>query len=88
LVIKTEKGFKAEGRRQKAEVLKPLCCNYFGIFIQYFLLPSALCLLPYPNPDHQKLPRTLMWSELDDCGLVAVNVGSCQILVINTRFGF
>ena len=56
LVINTEKGFKAEGRRQKAEVLKPLYGNHFGNFPSFF--PSALCLLPYPNPDHQKLPRT------------------------------
>ncbi|MHC5779019.1 DNA cytosine methyltransferase [Nostoc sp.] len=29
-----------------------------GNFSFLFLLPSAVCLLPYPNQDHQKLPRT------------------------------
>ncbi|MFN6516575.1 MAG: hypothetical protein RMY29_019005, partial [Nostoc sp. CreGUA01] len=28
------------------------------------LLPSALCLLPCPNQDHQKLPRTKIFLKL------------------------
>jgi hypothetical protein len=28
------------------------------LLLLFRLLPSALCLLPSPNRDHQKLPRT------------------------------
>ncbi|BBD71019.1 hypothetical protein NIES4072_74310 [Nostoc commune NIES-4072] len=39
----------------------PSKASIVGIFPSSFLLPSAVCLLPSPSQDHQKLPRTIMW---------------------------
>ena len=57
LVINAEKGFKAEGRRQKAEVLKPLYHKKFGYFPSFF--PSAFCPLPsaLPQPRSPKIAK-------------------------------
>jgi hypothetical protein len=38
----------------------PSKASIVGIFPSSFLLPSAVCRLPSPSQDHQKLPRTVV----------------------------
>ncbi len=55
----------------------PCIASIVGIFPSSFLLPSAVCLLPCLNQDHQKWPRTTT----GNCPLVSTGLSARQFLI-------